>query len=292
MFSYFVFARFFEKNCKKTVQNPVPKKTSKNHPPGTCFGTQNPLKSTSERPEIAKIAQQIEKIACKNSCVFWYAKKTRKNEKKRVGMVPPGGMRGARGGKEGCKTPAKVCMRSANMRRNFAMEVLRWSLCKSCGIHLTRQQGCGGFKRSAHSAVPILVAWRFGGNEGLEGFERNRDWWSWTGKNTANLKQTLKQSYPELADIFLEFWCIWIKFTEKSVFEGVWGVRSHRKCYQDQALHQKLKIGESQDYPKEAESCPQIGPREAMGKQITPLTVILRGKSIQNLWEIAQNRCQ
>ena len=32
------------------------------------------------------------------------------------------------------------------------------------------------FKRSAHSAVPTLVAWRFGGNEGLEGLERNRDW--------------------------------------------------------------------------------------------------------------------
>ena len=103
------------------------------------------------------------------------------------------------------------------------------------------------FKRSAHSAVPTLVAWRFGGNEGLEGLERNRDWWSWTGKNAANLKQTLEQSYRELADILLEFWCIWIKIIEKSVLEGVWGVRSHRKCYQDKALHQKLRIGESQD---------------------------------------------
>ena len=148
------------------------------------------------------------------------------------------------------------------------------------------------FKRSAHSAVPTLVAWRFGGNEGLEGLERNRDWWSWTGKNAANLKQTLEQSYRELAHVLLEFWCIWIKIIEKSVLEGVWGVRSHRKCYQDQALHQKLRIGESQDYPKEAESCPQIDPREAKGKQISPFTVILRGKSIQNHWEIAQNWCQ
>ena len=75
---------------------------------------------------------------------------------------------------------------------------------------------------------------------------------------------------------------MWIKIIEKSVLEGVWGVRSHRKYYQDQALHQKLRIGESQDYPKEAESCPQIDPREAKGKQISPFTVILRGKSIQN----------
>ena len=43
-------------------------------------------------------------------------------------------------------------------------------------LHLARAQGCGGFKRSEHSAVPTLVAWRFGGNEGLEGLERNRDW--------------------------------------------------------------------------------------------------------------------
>ena len=75
---------------------------------------------------------------------------------------------------------------------------------------------------------------------------------------------------------------MWIKLTEKSVLEGVWGVRSHRKCYQDQALHQKLRIGESQDYPKEATSCPQIDPREAKGKQISAFTVILTGKSIQN----------
>ena len=136
------------------------------------------------------------------------------------------------------------------------------------------------------------MAWRFGGNEGLEGLERNRDWWSWTGKNAANLKQTLEQSYRELADVLLEFWGIWIKIIEKSVLEGVWGVWSHRKCYQDQVLHQKLKIGESQDYPKEAESCPQIDPREAKGKQISAFTVISRGKSIQNHWEIAQNWCQ
>ena len=29
--------------------------------------------------------------------------------------------------------------------------------------HLSRRQGCGGFKRSAHSAVPTLVAWMLGG---------------------------------------------------------------------------------------------------------------------------------
>ena len=83
-----------------------------------------------------------------------------------------------------------------------------------------------------------------------------------------------------------------VKIIERSVLEGVWGVPSHRKCYQDKALHQKLRIGESQDYPKEAESCPQIDPREAKGKQISPFTVILRGKSIENHREIDQNWCQ
>ena len=66
------------------------------------------------------------------------------------------------------------------------------------------------------------------------------------------------------------------------MLEGVWGVQSRRKCYRDKVLHQKLMIGESQDYPKEAENCPQIDPREAKGKQISPFIVILRGKSMQN----------
>ena len=44
----------------------------------------------------------------------------------------------------------------------------------------------------------------------------------------------------------------------------------------------KIEDRGAQDYPKEAERCPQIDPREAKGKQISPFTVILRGKSIQN----------
>ena len=83
-----------------------------------------------------------------------------------------------------------------------------------------------------------------------------------------------------------------VKNIERSVLEGVWGVPSHRKCYQDKALHQKLRIAESQDCAKEAESCPPIDPREAKGRQINAFTVILRGKSIQNHREIAQNWCQ
>ena len=75
---------------------------------------------------------------------------------------------------------------------------------------------------------------------------------------------------------------MWIKIIEKSVLEGIWGFRSPTNCYQDQALHQTLRIGESQDYPKEAESCPQIDPREAKWRQISAITVILRGKSIQH----------
>ena len=58
-----------------------------------------------------------------------------------------------------------------NLRRNFAKEFMQ-----RYDLRSARAQGCGGFKRSAHSAVPTLVAWRFGGNEGLEGLERNRDW--------------------------------------------------------------------------------------------------------------------
>ena len=92
----------------------------------------------------------------------------------------------------------------------------------------------------------------------------------------------MEKSYRKLGDILLEFSCILVEIIEKSVLEGVWGVPSHRKCYQDKALHQKLRVEESQDYPKEAESCPQIDPREAKGKQISAFTVILRGKSIQN----------
>ena len=92
----------------------------------------------------------------------------------------------------------------------------------------------------------------------------------------------MEQSYRELDNILLEFSCNSVKIIEKSVLEGVWGVPSHRKCYQDKALHQKLRIAEPQDCAKEAESCPQIDPREAKGKQISPVTVILRGKSIQN----------
>ena len=92
----------------------------------------------------------------------------------------------------------------------------------------------------------------------------------------------MEQSYRELGDILLEFYCILVKIIERSVLEGVWGVPSHRKCYQDKALHQKLRIAESQDCPKEAESCPPIDPREAKGRQINAFAVILRGKSIQN----------
>ena len=83
---FFIFclrAFFFRKKGEKMIHHRVRKKTSKNEPPGTCFGTQNPLKSTSEWPEIAQIAPKIEKMACKNSCVFWHAKKTRKNGKKK-----------------------------------------------------------------------------------------------------------------------------------------------------------------------------------------------------------------
>ena len=53
----------------------------------------------------------------------------------------------------------------------------------------------------------------------------------------------------------------------------------------------KIEDRESQDYPRKAKSCPQIDPREAKAKQISPFTVILRGKSIQNHREIAQNWC-
>ena len=54
--------------------------------------------------------------------------------------------------------------------------VLQRSSCRVVTSVQHAAQGCGGFKRSAHSAVPTLVAWRFGGNEGLESVERNRNW--------------------------------------------------------------------------------------------------------------------
>ena len=62
---------FPRKKYKKTVHNCGPKEAWKNDPPGIYFGTRNPWKSTLERPELVKIAEKIEKMACQNSCVFF-----------------------------------------------------------------------------------------------------------------------------------------------------------------------------------------------------------------------------
>ena len=95
--------------------------------------------------------------------------------------APDRGMRGAAGGGEGLK-PSGVCKNSCTtLHAGFCMQrFMQKGYARVYSRVMTgiqhAAQGCGGFKRSAHSAVPTLVAWRFGGNEGLEGLERNRDW--------------------------------------------------------------------------------------------------------------------
>ena len=111
------------------------------------------------------------------------------------------------------------------------------------------------------------VAWRFGGNEGLE---RNRDWWSWTGKNAANLKQTLEQSYRELADVLLEFWCIWIKIIEKSVLEGVWGVEVTENVTKTRCCIKNWGSGSLKITPRKLKVVPRLTQERPRGSKLVP----------------------
>ena len=73
------------------------KKPSKNYPPGTCFETQNPLKLTSERPKIAKIASKVEKGHAKVHAFWVHASNLQKARKKNEIVRQSGGMRGVSG---------------------------------------------------------------------------------------------------------------------------------------------------------------------------------------------------
>ena len=149
--------RFFRKKGQKNGPKPRSEESLKKPPSGDLFWDPKSIKIDVGAAGNRQNRAKNRKNGMQKFMRFFACEKNAKQREKKRDSAPPGGMRGARGGKEGCKTPAQVCMRSANMRRNFAMEVLRWSLCKSCGIHPARQQGCGGFKRFAHSAVPIWM---------------------------------------------------------------------------------------------------------------------------------------
>ena len=73
------------------------KKASKNDPPGARFETQNPLKLTSERPKIAKIAPKVEKGHAKVHAFWVHASNPRKARKKIKIVRQNGGMRGVSG---------------------------------------------------------------------------------------------------------------------------------------------------------------------------------------------------
>ena len=88
---------------------------------------------------------------------FFDMRKKRKNSRKKTTLCKLGGMRGASGGFGGCKYTAKVCK-----NLNIFKEYMQWNKCKSITKHPARRAGCGGFKRSAHSAVPTLDVWMIG----------------------------------------------------------------------------------------------------------------------------------
>ena len=59
------------------------------------------------------------------------------------------------------------------------------------------------------------------------------------------------------------------------------GGAKSQKILPVQGKASKIAVEESQDCPKEAESCPQMDPREAKGTQMTASMIILKAKSIQ-----------
>ena len=82
--------------------------------------------------------------------------------------------------------------------------------------------------------------------------------------------------------IFIAFWESGARKIDRICLGRRLGGPKSQKMLPRPGAASKIEDRGAQDYPKEAESCPQIDPREAKGKQISPFTVILRGKSIQN----------
>ena len=88
------------------------------------------------------------------------------------------------------------------MRKNHAMKVNArvYAGVNTCVQHAA--QGCGGFNRYAHSAVPNLVAWTIGGLEGM------RDWRAWrgTGIGEAGLGRTQQLSSKQWSKAIRTCW--------------------------------------------------------------------------------------
>ena len=124
----------------------------------------------------------------------------------------------------------------------------------------------------------------------LGGLGGMRDWKAWRGTGIGEAgrgrtQQISSKHWSKAIENLLIFYQNFDAFGSKILKNLSWkasGGSKSQKMLPNQVLHQKLRIGQSQDYPKEAESCPQIDPREAKGKLTSPFTVILRGKSIQN----------
>ena len=92
---------------------------------------------------------------------FFACEKNAKSAKINQDCAGSAGCAGSVGGKEGSKNPpgfartsAKLCIQSVCMRKNSEMKVMR-DYARVYYYVQHAAQGCGGFKRFAHSAGPI-----------------------------------------------------------------------------------------------------------------------------------------